>query len=340
MPEPIRISVLIPLYRGRGSIRACLESLLAQDGVTLEVLLFDNGCPEKTGDEAVRFLEETEARVSRHIDGSKRNIGFAAAMNTMYRQSSAPMVLFLNQDVCLGPSHLSALARALDKNPGWAGVCGTLFRPDEKDGQRVIDTTGHDIFRDRIVRNRGAGLPVKRDADPPFIEGEVFGLSAACALYRREALEDAREEEGPFDPDFFSYFEDIDLDYRLHRAGWKLGYTPEATGTHELAGSGGRKEREIRVRAYGNRRRIMWKHESIGSLLPDLIPILIQDTYGVFRAMITDPVAWFAGPWVFLFSIAGIIARRQRLDRLLGTDRTWIRNWLKSELERFQEKME
>jgi len=194
------------------------------------------------------------------------------------------------------------------------------------------------IFRDRIVRNRGAGLILEKNAEIPWPEGEVFGISAASALFRREALESSREVEGPFDPDFFAYFEDVDLDYRMHRAGWKLGFVPDAWGTHVLAGSGGRREMKVRLRAYGNRRRILWKHESFSSLAPDLPFIILQDLYGWLRALFTEPIVCIAGPWYLYTDIGRILRRRKSYDTRWGRGRTWIRGYLRPERERLTER--
>jgi GT2 family glycosyltransferase len=331
VPETTQVSVLIPLYRGRNTIKACLESLVQQKDVGIEILLLDNGCPEKTGEWAGFHLAQ-QPDVRWKLFEEPRNVGFARAMNRLYSESSAPWILFLNQDVTLEPDHVANLVSAMEKHPDWGGVCGILLRSGEGN-ESVIDTTGHVIFRDRIVRNRGAGKNLSGESFP---EGEVFGISAACALYRRAALDASREKEGPFDPDFFSYFEDIDQDYRMHRAGWKLGFTPSATGRHALAGSGGRRELPIRIRAYGNRTRILWKHESVASLLPDLVPVMMQDIFGSLRALVTDPISWLVGPWLFIRTIPSVLARRARMSEKWGNDMSWLRPWLLSERDRWQ----
>jgi GT2 family glycosyltransferase len=333
LPE---IDVLIPLYHGRNTIKDCLESLMAQQEVSLKPYMLDNGCPENTGEWAGYVLAQHPS-ITWVLLEEPHNIGFASGMNRLYAESSSELILFLNQDVVLAPDHLKILASALERHPDWAGAGGTLYRIQDN-APRTIDTTGHLIFHDRIVRNRGAGKVVGDTFLSPFPEGEIFGLSAACVLYRRSALEASREKEGPFDPDFFSYFEDIDLDYRIHRSGWKSGYAPDATGWHALAGSGGRKELEVRTRAYGNRCRILWKHESFSSLIPDIFPILAQDIYSFMQTLLTDPLVWLTGPWVLLPSISSILARRKRMDKKWGVDRNWIKKWLRPESERFSER--
>lgn len=58
-------------------------------------------------------------------------------------------------------------------------------------------------------------------------------LSGACLLVRRRAF----EELGGFDPGYFMYFEDVDLGYRMGKAGWRNVYDPAATVMHSGAHS-------------------------------------------------------------------------------------------------------
>jgi GT2 family glycosyltransferase len=62
---------------------------------------------------------------------------------------------------------------------------------------------------------------------------EVGWLSGACLLCRREAFERA----GGFDERFFLYFEDIDLCFRIRKAGWKLLFVPAVEIGHEGGGT-------------------------------------------------------------------------------------------------------
>jgi N-acetylglucosaminyl-diphospho-decaprenol L-rhamnosyltransferase len=57
---------------------------------------------------------------------------------------------------------------------------------------------------------------------------EVDWVSGACFLARRVAW----DQVGGFDPAFFMYMEDVDLCWRLRRAGWAAGYEPRAEVTH------------------------------------------------------------------------------------------------------------
>lgn len=87
----------------------------------------------------------------------------------------------------------------------------------------------------------------------------VFGVSAAAALFRRKAL----EEVGPpfFDESLFAYYEDVDLAWRLGRAGWRHVYEPRAVGYHGRRGPA-EKPITLRARAFANRYLVWAKNES------------------------------------------------------------------------------
>jgi GT2 family glycosyltransferase len=82
------------------------------------------------------------------------------------------------------------------------------------------------IFQKFVLNPRHKRALRKRKMRP---EREVGWLSAACLLCRREAFERA----GGFDERFFLYFEDIDLCFRIRKAGWKLLFIPAVEVRHE-----------------------------------------------------------------------------------------------------------
>jgi hypothetical protein len=72
------------------------------------------------------------------------------------------------------------------------------------------------------------------DRDDLEVE-EVSGCSGGAVLYRAAAL----RQVGVFDPRFFAYCEDLDLSWRLRRAGWRLVAVPASTVRHLMHGAGG-----------------------------------------------------------------------------------------------------
>ena len=70
-------------------------------------------------------------------------------------------------------------------------------------------------------------------------EEDVLGTCGAATLFRRSALESVQAPgETPFAERLFMYYEDVDLAWRLRRAGWRVRFCPRAVATHERGGSG------------------------------------------------------------------------------------------------------
>jgi GT2 family glycosyltransferase len=105
------------------------------------------------------------------------------------------------------------------------GAC----RPDVDGDLDVVNSTGNLVTVSGYGRDRG-WLQIDRHAEPP---ADVFGFCGAAVLLRMNAL----REVGDFDPDFFLYYEDTDLSWRLRAAGWTIRYEPAAVVRHQHAAS-------------------------------------------------------------------------------------------------------
>jgi GT2 family glycosyltransferase len=84
----------------------------------------------------------------------------------------------------------------------------------------------------------------------------VFGTSAAAGFYRRSALDQA----GLFPEEFGSYFEDVDLAFRLNRAGYRTMYEPHSRVLHHISASYGKIGRRLIERQSCNEERVFWRN--------------------------------------------------------------------------------
>ena len=94
-----------------------------------------------------------------------------------------------------------------------------------------VDSAGDGYHAFGWPIKRGHGQPATRWADHPI--DRVFGASGSCAFYRAEAL----LRVGAFDPSFGSYYEDVDLAFRLRWAGYDCVFTPHCRILHEVSAS-------------------------------------------------------------------------------------------------------
>jgi GT2 family glycosyltransferase len=208
------LSVVIPTGRGGADLERCLSSIHAQRYPDLEVIVVDNGSP----DDAVGELP-SDIRVIRN----EENLGFVGASNQGIEASTGELVLLLNDDAALEPGALVALAGALAGKPSWGACQAKLLLMEDP---RRLDTAGSFLTVTGFLVHRGAFEPEERFT----ASDEIFAAKGAALLIRRQALLDV----GAFDPDFFAYFEETDLCWRLWLAGWEVGFAADARVLHKL----------------------------------------------------------------------------------------------------------
>ncbi len=208
-------------------IRRCLDSLLRQEGVSLEVVVFDNASTDDTRE----ILGEFQGRKVRAIFYD-RNVGFAEGQNRAIAACQSDWVLTLNPDVLMRPGFLRNLLDAGATDTSVGAVCGKLLSIGpgfEPLPEARIDSAG--IYFTPAMRHFDRGWHEQDHRQYDRTE-YVFGATAAAALYRRTMIEDVAVNGEFFDPDFFMYREDADVAWRALLLGWRCLYTPTATAYH------------------------------------------------------------------------------------------------------------
>lgn len=210
-----QVSVVILNWNGRHLLPNCLAALDAQTFRDFEVIVVDNGSRDGSPEwltaqyPAVRLIQNAT------------NLGFATANNQGMRVAQTPLIMLLNNDAYLAPDCLQKLIKAANRAT-WAGMfaCKIL----QHDAPDRMDSAGIEVDRAGLAWNRGWGDLTAHHTQSQ----EVFGPSAAAALYRRTML----DQIGLLDDDFFIYYEDVDLAWRAQWAGWRCLYVPEAVVEH------------------------------------------------------------------------------------------------------------
>jgi len=219
-----------------------------------------------------------EGRGNIRIIQNQTNRGFAAAHNQGFAICEAPYVLVLNPDTELQAGYLAEVLRVIESTAPLtltlsrrerglsesriASVQGKLYRElprGEKYG--IIDSCGLEMRKWSRVVDIGQNSADKGDFG---VQTEVFGATGACALYRLQALKQVADKHGIFDERFGSYKEDVDLAWRLHRAGWKAVFTPQATAWHgRRVGKGDRRSWKIRYLSLRNQMLMILKNVKV-----------------------------------------------------------------------------
>ena len=181
-----------------------------------------------------------------------RRRGFCAAVNAGIAIANGAVVELLNDDTEVGAGWAEA-ALAHFADPRVAAVAPlVLWGPPGSTAVPRIDSAGDGYFVGGVAGKRGHGVVLTER----FLRaGPVFGASASSAFYRRAAL----QEVGGFPESFGAYFEDVDVAFRLHWAGYRAVYEPAARVWHRVSSSHVRSRRLLEQQAR-NEERVFWRN--------------------------------------------------------------------------------
>ena len=239
-------------WNTRELLERCLRSLEPSVGAGLaEVWVVDNG----STDGSVELVREHFPAVRLVVPG--RNLGFGPAVNLVARETASPWVAPANADVELEPGALEALLEA-GSGPARPGlVAPRLILPDGST-QRSIQpfpsvggALAEQVYAYRLSRRVGERLFLPGFWDPDSAAAVPWATGAFC-IVRREAWDDVQG----FDERQWMYAEDLDLCWRLHRAGWPIVFEPRARVRHALSAAAAKAfgedaQRAIRIAAAG-----------------------------------------------------------------------------------------
>lgn len=313
-----RVTACIVTYNSQRCLHRCLEALHAQTRRPARVLVWDN----TSRDESAAVAEQSGATVVR----APENVGFAQAANELIRRTTTSYVLLLNPDTYLQPHYVERLQEAAEADSSIGSVTGKLVRPANSGRIPLLDSTGHVLYRNRMAANRGENEP---DLGQYNTAGEVFGVCAAAALYRRAMLEDVRVGTEYFDSAFFAYLEDVDLDWRARLRGWKAYYVPTAVAEHERGHKGDRRRQttlEIR-HSLKNRYLMMVRNDRPADLVSDLGVLALAEILRALDYALSHPAALSGYGHALRLLRHAVTTRRQIQGRRL-VDGAVLRAWL------------
>jgi GT2 family glycosyltransferase len=246
--------------------------------------------------------------------------GFCAAANEGINEARGAIVELLNDDT--------------EVTSGWAEAALTHFATVSVaavaplvlcwPGQPArIDSAGDRYFAGGFAGKRGRGL----DPESGYQQTQrVFGASASSAFYRRDML----LRVGGFPERFGAYFEDVDLSFRLHRAGGEIVYEPASRVLHHVSASYGRPTRQLLEQQSRNEELVFWRNLPIHDLLRALplhLAVLAGKAWRRYEEGQFLP--WLAGRLRALSESADVLRHRRWLATLGPVSRVedWVVEW-------------
>lgn len=261
----------------------CVRSVLGGTVRPAAVLLVDNGSsPEK--------LEAARPGLAVEVLALGRNVGFAAACNLAVNRllgQGVEWVWLLNNDAVVEADALEVLLRTAESLPD-AGIVSPLIR--RLDNGRV--------WHRGAVQPAGLRALPRELTEPPPGEAVRVNYVTGCAmLIQRRVF----ELVGPFDENFFIYYEELDLCRRAEAAGFGIYLVPAATVWHEVGATGRLVPTVVRF----HRARSRLRFYRLWGARPLAVPLALASTLGwvagcLLRGDLAGALATARGAWAGL----------------------------------------
>ena len=219
------VSIIVLTWNSSVHLAHCLKNLETQIYKDFEIIIIDNGSTDNSVINAKQY--DLNIRVKK----LNENKGFAVANNIGARLARGKWLALLNADAFPEPEWLERLVSTAEQNPEYNSFSS---RQIQFNAPHLLDGAGDTYHISGLAWRNGYKLSAKTYG---LEQKEVFSSCAAAALYSREEF----LKVGGFDEDYFSYFEDVDLGFRLRLSGAKCLYVPEAVVHHVGSASTGKR---------------------------------------------------------------------------------------------------
>lgn len=237
------ISVIIVAWNSKKYLPTCLDALSAQTYRDFEIIIVDNG----STDQSCLHLQEKYSDLQLKVIENNENLGFALANNLGVQEAKGNWIVLLNADAFPSYDWLEQFFEVARKNIDY-----TFFasRQIQYNNPSLLDGTGDEYHVSGLAWRRSFNYEEKKYG---LQQEEVFGACAAAAMYRREDF----LKVGGFDEGYFSYFEDVDLSFRLRLVGGRCLYVPDAVVYHIGSASTGKLSDFV---VYYGHRNLVWTY--------------------------------------------------------------------------------
>jgi len=263
----VKTEIVILNWNGRQHLERFLPSVVENTPEEIGITVADNG----SSDTSVELLESGFDRV--RVLRLDRNYGFAEGYNRALAGIEADFYILLNSDVLTPPGWCRPLIDALEADGRLSAVAPKILsveRPDmfEYAGAcgGFIDALGYPFCRGRILS------VCERDTGQYDTPCEVFWASGACMAVRSEVF----HALGGFDADFFAHQEEIDLCWRMQKAGYIIGVQPSSRVYHLGGGTLAPSPRKNFLN-FRNNLAMLYKNLPAGRLYPVLVLRMLCD---------------------------------------------------------------
>jgi GT2 family glycosyltransferase len=252
-----KVAIVILNFNGKHFLQQFLSSVLV-NSVGAKIIIADNG----STDQSAEFVKETFPEIE--VIRLAENKGFCGGYNTVLKQVQASYYVLLNSDVEVTPNWLQPVIGLMDRDPAIAAAQPKILSHRNKNkfeyagaAGGLIDMLGYPFCRGRMFDSLEEDSGQYNDTVP------IFWASGACLFIRA----DRYQEIGGLDEDFFAHMEEIDLCWRLTRAGHSIFYQGQSTVYHVGGGTLSASNPRKTYLNFRNGLSLLVKHQRFSSLI-------------------------------------------------------------------------
>ncbi len=218
-----KTAVVILNYNGKKHLNTYLPSVVTHTPSEVDIIVADNG----STDDSIAFLKKNYPNI--RVIELPENLGFAEGYNAALKQISATYYILLNSDVRVVEGWVTPLIKCLSQNETIAACQPKILSDTNPDyfehagaSGGFIDRWGYPFCRGRILDQ------IERDGGQYDDDTSIFWATGAAMAVRADLFHGI----GQFDGMYFAHFEEIDLCWRLKRAGYDIMAIPESKVFH------------------------------------------------------------------------------------------------------------
>jgi glycosyltransferase involved in cell wall biosynthesis len=208
MEQKPTVSIIVPVKNGEKTLKKCIDSILNLNYPNYELIIVNDGSTDNTQ----KILEEYKDKIKII---NTQGVGPSKARNLAVKQAKGELVAFTDSDCIVDKEWLNELVKCFEIEENLAGVGGEQLSPqDESNFGKIVNNFMHSIGIIEYVKDRKEVVFTQHNP-------------TCNSVYKKEVF----EKLGGFKEGLWPG-EDVEFDYRVTKAGYKLLCNPKAIVYH------------------------------------------------------------------------------------------------------------
>ncbi|MEI6316774.1 MAG: glycosyltransferase family 2 protein [bacterium] len=223
------LNIVVLNYNNYEDAKECLDSLKYIDNKDISIIVADNGSRDTSTHDLQKEFPGFRYAYNQENNGFPGGANFA--IKEAIKDKDCEYVFLLTNDTVLKKDSIENFLKIASKEEykKFGSFQTQMVWYYHKE---LLDSAGLVYSNNSLGFNRGGFESIKNYQE----EKEILGCCAGACIYRRESIEELINKDGEFfDEDFFAYYEDMDVSFRLQWRGWRALYFPEVVVYHKVS---------------------------------------------------------------------------------------------------------